>query len=279
MWTYPNHFDVIIIGAGHAGCEAAYASACMGAHTLLITMNLDTIAKMSCNPAIGGTAKGHIVREIDALGGIMGKIADRTAIQFRMLNATKGPAVWSPRCQSDKLAYQNEMKYVLENTPNLEIKQGTIETILVENKTLKGVGIKEGIFYQGKAAILSAGTFMRGLIHIGESTSSGGRSGDSPSIGLSSCLKDLGFILKRLKTGTPPRVNRRSIDFSKTETQPSENGISFSFELQKKSLPQVPCHITYTNKETKKIIQDNLHRSALYNGKIQGGWSTLLPLY
>lgn len=270
MWTYPDHFDVIIIGAGHAGCEAAHAAARMGAHTLLLTMNLDTIGKMSCNPAIGGTAKGHMVREIDALGGIMGKVADRTGIQFRMLNATKGPAVWSPRAQSDKLAYQTEMKSVLEETPHLEIKQGTIETLLVENNAITGVQIQEGICYLGRTVILSAGTFMRGLLHIGEANLSGGRAGDKPAIGLSKCLQNLGFTLERLKTGTPPRVNARSIDFSKTEEQPPEEGVAFSFEPQEKRLPQVSCFITYTNDATKKVIQDNIHRSPLYSGKIQG---------
>ncbi|MCB1107947.1 MAG: tRNA uridine-5-carboxymethylaminomethyl(34) synthesis enzyme MnmG [Chlamydiia bacterium] len=270
MWTYPSYFDVIVIGAGHAGCEAAHAAAQMGAHTLLLTMNLDTIAKMSCNPAIGGTAKGHIVREIDALGGSMGKVADRTAIQFRMLNATKGPAVWSPRAQSDKLAYQTEMKHVLENTQNLEIKQGTIENLLIKDGAIIGVETQEGIFYQGQSVILSAGTFMRGLLHIGEANYSGGRAGDKPSVGLSKSLKELGFTLGRLKTGTPPRINRRSIDFSKTEEQPPEKGVTFSFEPQEKSLPQVSCFITYTSEEKKKIIQDNIHRSPLYAGKIQG---------
>lgn len=270
MWTYPDQFDLIIIGAGHAGCEAAHAAARMGGHTLLLTMNLDTIAKMSCNPAIGGTAKGHMVREIDALGGIMGKVADRTGIQFRMLNASKGPAVWSPRCQSDKLAYQTEMKHHLENLPNLEIKQGTITSIDVEDGRITGVQTQEGINYRGKSVILSAGTFMRGLLHIGESNYSGGRSGDKPSIGLSKCLEDLGFTLERLKTGTPCRVNSKSIDFTKTEEQPPEEGVAFSFDPQEKSLPQVSCYITYTNDATKKIIEENIHRSPLFSGKIQG---------
>ena len=270
MWTYPHHFDVIVIGAGHAGCEAAHAAARMGGHTLLLTMNLDTIGKMSCNPAIGGTAKGHMVREIDALGGIMGKIADRTAIQCRMLNSTKGPAVWAPRAQSDKAAYQSEMKWVLEGIENLEITQGTIESLETENGRVLGVKTQEGIFYRGRTVILSAGTFMRGLMHIGTTHLSGGRSGDKPSIGLSHSLKELGFDLQRLKTGTPPRVNARSIDFSKTEEQPPEEGVNFSFEPQERKLPQLSCYITYTNHKTHQIIEENLHRSPLYSGKIKG---------
>lgn len=270
MWSFPKEFDVIVIGAGHAGCEAAHAAARMGMSTLLLTMNLDTIAKMSCNPAIGGTAKGHMVKEIDALGGIMGKIADRTGIQFRMLNATKGPAVWSPRAQSDKLAYQSEMKFALEQVPNLEIMQGTIESLDVKEGKIQGVTTQEGIAYQGKTVILSAGTFMRGLLHIGETNYSGGRAGDKPSVGLSKCLEELGFTLDRLKTGTPPRVNKRSIDFSKLEEQPPEEGVSFSFDPQERKLPQISCYITYTNDATKKVILDNIDRSPLYSGKIQG---------
>ena len=271
MWNYPEEYDVIVVGAGHAGCEAAHAAAKMGAQTLLLTMNLDTIAKMSCNPAIGGTAKGHIVREIDALGGIMGKVTDQTAIQFRMLNASKGPAVWSPRAQADKFAYAAAMKYRLEQLPNLFIKQGTTESLIVEEEKIVGVGTLEGIAYRGKTVIVSSGTFMRGLIHIGSTHFAGGRAGDKPSVGLSAHLEALGFRLGRLKTGTPPRINRRSIDFSKVEVQPGDTGVRFSYdEPEGPGLQQVPCHITYTNEETKRVVLDNLHQSPMYSGQIKG---------
>ena len=271
MWTYPEEYDVIVVGAGHAGCEAAHAAAKIGAQTLLLTMNLDTIAKMSCNPAIGGTAKGHIVREIDALGGIMGKIADQTGIQFRMLNASKGPAVWSPRAQADKFAYAAAMKHRLELVPNLFIKQGTTESLIIEDAKIVGVKTLEGIAYRGKTVIVSSGTFMRGLIHIGSTQFAGGRAGDKPSVGLSAHLEALGFRLGRLKTGTPPRINRRSIDFSQVEVQPGDEGVHFSYDPPESGgLSQVPCHITYTNESTKKVVLENLHHSPMYSGQIKG---------
>lgn len=269
MWFYPEEYDVIVVGAGHAGCEAAHAAARMGSKTLFLTMNLDTIAKMSCNPAIGGTAKGHIVREIDALGGIMGKVTDETAIQFRMLNASKGPAVWSPRAQADKFAYQMRMKERLEQVDNLFIKQGTIESLHLVEGALKGVLTLEGIGYLGKTVIISSGTFMRGLIHIGQTQFPGGRAGDKPSTGLSRHLEELGFSIGRLKTGTPPRIHRRSIDFSKVEEQPGDKNVRFSHDApETEGLKQVPCYITYTTDKTKEIIQENLHRSAMYSGRI-----------
>lgn len=271
MWKYPIQYDVLVVGGGHAGCEAAFAAARMGCKTLLLTMNLDTIAKMSCNPAVGGIGKGHMVREIDALGGEMAKVIDCTGIQYRMLNATNGPAVWAPRAQADKVAYQFEVKARLERTPNLEIQQGTSEDLTVNDGRIEGVLTKEGIFYSAKTVVLSAGTFMRGLLHIGETHYSAGRAGDAPAVGISASLEKLGFKLARLKTGTPPRVNGRTIDYSLTEEQPGEEGIRFSYEDEGiKRLPQVSCHITYTTAETKKIIQDNIHRSPMYSGQIKG---------
>ncbi|MCB1118391.1 MAG: tRNA uridine-5-carboxymethylaminomethyl(34) synthesis enzyme MnmG [Chlamydiia bacterium] len=270
MWKYPLRYEVIVVGGGHAGAEAAHAAAQMGCRTLLLTMNLDTIAKMSCNPAIGGIGKGHIVREIDALGGLMGKVADQTGIQFRMLNATKGPAVWAPRAQADKVAYQFEMKRRLEMTPNLDIKQGTIEDLLLEKGCVKAVVTKEGVLLETETVILSSGTFLKGLIHVGERQCEGGRFGDGASVSLSSCLQDLGMQMGRLKTGTPPRIHAGSIDYSLTEEQPGDEGIRFSYDpIVGERLPQISCHITYTSKETKQIIEQNLKRSPVYSGTIQ----------
>ena len=278
MWHYPENFDVIVIGAGHAGCEAAYAAAKIGAKTLLLTMNLDTIAKMSCNPSIGGSAKGQIVREIDALGGIMGKIADKTGINFRMLNRSKGPAVWAPRCQSDRFLYSYEMKYLLESTDNLSLMQGSIETLIVEDGEIKGVSTSLGVTYFAKTVVISAGTFMQGLIHIGDKTAKGGRIGD-PSSPISEELKRLGFKLGRLKTGTPPRIHGKTIDFSKLEVQETESDVCFSYSSKDERLPQVPCYITYTNEQTQEIAEKNLHRSAMYSGKIQSKGPRYCPSY
>lgn len=271
LWKYPTKYDVIVIGGGHAGCEAAFASAKRGAKTLLLTMNISTIAQMSCNPSVGGIGKGHMVREIDALGGLMGKATEATGIQFRMLNTKKGPAVQAPRAQADKDAYRVDMRQRLEKCDLLDIKQATVEELVIEDGKIQGVISKEGLTYDAEAVIITSGTFMRGLIHMGEVNLSGGRAGDPPSVGLSASLERHGIQLGRLKTGTPVRIHRRSIDFSLTEEQPGDRGVRFSFDPSEgRSLPQVSCHITYTTPETKEIIQKNLHRSPLYSGKIVG---------
>jgi len=263
-------YDVIVIGAGHAGCEAALSAARMGCQTLLLTMNIDSVAQMSCNPAIGGVAKGQIVREIDALGGEMAKVTDRTGIQFRMLNTSKGPAVWAPRAQCDKKMYAMTMKHVLEGQKNLDLKQGEVKEILTNGNTAEGVITTLNSAYFAKAVIVTTGTFLNGLIHIGEITFGGGRAGDKASLGLSGCLEKLGFEVKRLKTGTPPRLDAKSIDFSKLDAQHGDpTPTPFSFSTENITQSQLPCHITYTNEKTHQLIKENIHHSPLYSGKIQ----------
>jgi len=264
-------YDIVVIGAGHAGCEAALASARMGFSACLFTINLDTIGQMSCNPAIGGLAKGHLVREIDALGGEMAKVTDKAGIQFRMLNMSKGPAVWSLRAQADRVLYRIAMRNVIESQKNLDVKQALIDKIVVEDKKVKGILTSLGIFYGARAVIVTTGTFLKGLIHIGLEHFSAGRAGEFPSIGLSDSLRELGFKMGRLKTGTPPRIDAKTIDFSKTEAQYGDDPpIPFSHSTEKITNPQLPCYITYTNQETHKIILDNLDRSPMYSGKIKG---------
>lgn len=264
-------YDIVVIGAGHAGCEAALAAARLGFSTCLFTSNLDTIAQMSCNPAIGGLAKGHLVREIDALGGEMARVTDKAGIQFRMLNMSKGPAVWSLRAQADRVLYKLIMRKVLEYQEHLDIKQAMAEKIITENGEVKGVLTSLGVFYGARAVIVTTGTFLKGLIHIGLENFSAGRAGEFPSNRLSESLASFGLKIGRLKTGTPPRLDAKTIDFSKTEPQyGDEPPLPFSHSTDKITNPQLPCFITYTNAETHRIILSNLDRSPLYSGKIKG---------
>ena len=287
-FEYPKPYDVVVIGAGHAGIEAAMASARLGCETLILTQNADTVGQMSCNPAIGGLAKGHMVREIDALGGVMGLNADATGIQFRMLNAAKGPSVRAPRAQCDKKAYQFRLKALLENESGLDLKQGNVTRLLVENDGVTGIETNFGIRFRAKSVVVTTGTFMRGLLHVGLRNQAGGRLGDTVST-FSDCLRDLGFEVGRFKTGTPCRLLAKSIDFSKCEIQPGDDpppvfsyladslrrGEDDIFTLNewrdgRFHARQIPCHITYTNERTHEIIRANLEKSPLYAGIIEG---------
>ena len=266
-----GEYDIAVVGAGHAGCEAALAAARLGMKTLIFSISLEAIANMPCNPHIGGSSKGHLVREIDALGGEMGKNIDKTMIQIKMLNTSKGPAVHSLRAQADRKKYQAEMKHTLEKQENLEVKQGEIVDIIIDNGKVKAIKTDVGAVYQVKAVILATGTYLKGKIFIGEFSKESGPDGVAAANQLSDTLKKLGIELIRFKTGTPARINKRSIDFSKMEIQKGDQEIeAFSFENEPKDFKQVDCYLTYTNEETHKIIRDNLHRSPLYAGMIEG---------
>src|SRR5437762_2821212 len=264
-------YDVVVVGAGHAGCEAARACARMGLRTAMITMNLDLIAQMSCNPAVGGIAKGHLVREIDALGGVMGEITDAVGIQFRLLNTSRGPAVWSPRAQCDKKLYRQKMKEVLETEPNLIIKQAEVAELAIHNKRCSGLKLRDGRSMDAGAIIVTTGTFLNGLAHVGEQRYSCGRNGEAPSQLLGDQLRSLGLQWTRLKTGTPPRLDGRTIDWSQFEPQPGDaEPTPFSFMTEKIDRPQIACHIGHTTAETRRLLQANIHRSPLYSGQIEG---------
>ena len=280
MSIYHKKYDIIVIGAGHAGCEAALSSARMGCSVLLVAIDLDKIAAMPCSPSIGGIAKGQIVKEIDALGGEMAKITDKTAIQYRTLNTKKGPAVHSSRTQNDKIRYHMAMKAVIEKQPNLDLKQAMIERLVIENNSIAGVEDNTGFGYPAKTVVLATGTFLSGLVHIGFNSFKSGRAGEFASYGLPEYLKQLGFQLGRLKTGTPPRLKKSSIDFSKFNKQDVDHApVPISFFTKKITMPQIPSYLGYTNKKSHMIIKDNLKFSPLYSGIIKGTPARYCPSF
>jgi tRNA uridine 5-carboxymethylaminomethyl modification enzyme len=279
--SFTEKYDVVVVGAGHAGCEAAVAAARMGLRTALYTMNLDLVAQMSCNPAVGGIAKGHLVREVDALGGVMGEVIDAVGIQFRLLNTSRGPAVWSPRAQADKKQYRVKMRQVLESETNLRIKQAEVVDLVLEDlppgatrlaprRRVRGIRLRDGRSVEAGAVVVTTGTFLNGLIHCGEQTYPAGRSGEPPAVLLGEALRSLGLEIGRLKTGTPPRLDARTIDFSRFQVQPGDPvPTPFSYRTKAITQPQTVCWIAYTNSETHRVIRENLHRSPLYSGQIK----------
>ena len=264
-------YDVIVVGGGHAGNEAAAAAANLGAKVLMVTMNMNTIGQMSCNPAMGGIAKGQIIREIDAMGGYSGIVSDKSAIQFRMLNRSKGPAMWSPRSQNDRMRFAEEWRLMLEQTPNIDFWQDMVSGLTTENNTITGVTTSMGQTIKAKTVILTNGTFLNGLIHLGDKQFGGGRAGESASFGITEQLVELGFESGRMKTGTPPRIDGRTLDYSLMEAQyGDENPTGFSFLNLPKLEKQRPCHITYTNPTVHEILQEGFEKSPMFNGRIQG---------
>src|SRR5579863_6511238 len=272
MMKVTSRYQILVVGAGHAGCEAARACARLGLKTAMVTMNLDLIAQMSCNPAIGGIAKGHLVREIDALGGVMGEVADAVGIQFRLLNTSRGPAVWSPRAQMDKKGYRVRMREVLEREPNLRIKQAEVASlVMADDRRVTGVLLRDGRTISSGAVVVTTGTFLNGLAHVGESKYSCGRNGEAPSQLLGDQLRTLGLNWTRLKTGTPPRLDGRTIDWAQFEPQPGDAvPTPFSFLTEKIDRHQIDCHIGYTTAETLRILREAIPRSPLYSGQIEG---------
>src|SRR5579863_4010269 len=271
MMKVTSRYQILVVGAGHAGCEAARACARLGLKTAMVTMNLDLIAQMSCNPAIGGIAKGHLVREIDALGGVMGEVADGVGIQFRLLNTSRGPAVWSPRAQMDKRVYRVRMREVLENEPNLRIKQAEVAALNIESGRVTGVQLRDGRSIAAGAVVVTTGTFLNGLAHVGEQRYSCGRNGEAPSNLLGDQLRGLGLAWTRLKTGTPPRLDGRTIDWSRFEAQKGDlEPTPFSFLTDKIEREQISCYISYTSEQTLRILRDSITRSPLYSGQIEG---------